>query len=160
MKALPILLFFGMLTILTLETSGQRADRGKADKNKPEVNTKKKSPVKMIEYLIGEWKVDKILQGKKDVTEAETQEDQTMTFTDEARYVKHAGNAKTDSGAFRMNEQLQSLYLESESNSKPTEWKVTFESGAMVLSSKPGSGQPENLKYYYRRISPATAKKP
>lgn len=112
----------------------------------------------MIEYLVGDWKIDKILSGKKDVTETEGGDDQTLTFTSEARYIMRSGNEKIDSGAYRMNEQMGSLYLESGSDEKLREWKVDFKSGGMILSLKQGTPHGENLRYFYRRTNPASAR--
>ncbi len=112
----------------------------------------------MIEYLVGDWKIDKILNEKKDVTEKEKGVDQTITFNSEARYVIRSGNDNIDSGSYRMNEQIGSLYLESESNEKPREWKTEFISGGMILTLKQVNPQQANLRYFYIRNTPASAK--
>ena len=65
---------------------------------------------KLIEYLIGEWQME------SGSTSAEGGPGERITFTTEARYIVHEGNQKVDSGAYRMNQQLRHIYLESEAN--------------------------------------------
>jgi hypothetical protein len=159
MKSILYIFFFGTFTLLTLETCGQKDKRDQEVKdNQEEANTEKKSPGKMIDYLVGEWEIDKVLSGKKDVTDRKGGDGQTLTFTQEARYIMYSGNEKIDSGAYRMNEQTGSLYLESESDEEPHEWKVDFKSGRMILSLKQDALHGENLRYIYRRIHPASAR--
>lgn len=158
MKTILYIFFFGTLTLLTLETSAQTDKRDREVNENNEVNTKQKTPVKMIEYLVGDWKIDKILSGKKDVTETKGGGNQTLTFTSDARYIMRSGNEKIDSGSYRMNEQIGSLYLESESDEKPWEWKTEFISGGMILTPKQVNPQKANLRYFYIRNKPASAR--
>lgn len=158
MRKILYTIFLGSASLLTLETSAQRIKTDKQIDNNKEVNTAQKTPVKMIEYLVGDWKIDKILSGKKDVTETKGGGNQTLTFTSDARYIMRSGNEKIDSGSYRMNEQIGSLYLESESDEKPREWKTEFISGGMILTPKQVSPQKANLRYFYIRNKPASAR--
>ena len=158
MRKILYTIFLGSASLLTLETSAQRIKTDKQIDDNKEVNTAQKTPVKMIEYLVGDWKIDKILSGKKDVTETKGGGNQTLTFTSDARYIMRSGNEKIDSGSYRMNEQIGSLYLESESDEKPREWKTEFISGGMILTPKQVSPQKANLRYFYIRNTPASAK--
>ncbi len=158
MRKILYTIFLGSASLLTLETSAQRIKTDKQIDNNKEVNTAQKTPVKMIEYLVGDWKIDKILSGKKDVTETKGGGNQTLTFTSDARYIMRSGNEKIDSGSYRMNEQIGSLYLESESDEKPREWKTEFISGGMILTPKQVNPQKANLRYFYIRNKPASAR--
>jgi hypothetical protein len=116
-----------------------------------QINTKEETPTKMIEYLVGEWQVERIMDGEKNVTDAQGGSGQRIIFTNEARYIKRSGNQKIDSGAYRMNEQLENLYLESETNARPQEYEVTLKSGTMTLTAKEKHNGKPNLKYFYRK---------
>lgn len=156
MRIILLTIFLGTIILLTLETSAQNVNREK--QNEKEVNTAQETPVKMIQSLVGEWKVDKILKGKTDVTEKSKEREQILSFNSEARYVVRSGNEKTDSGSYRMNEQIGSLYLESESDEKPREWKTEFTSDGMILTRKQDSSKKDNLQYFYIRNTPASAR--
>jgi hypothetical protein len=116
-----------------------------------QINTEEETPTKMIEYLVGDWQIERIMDGEKNVTDAQGGTGQRITFTNEARYIKRTGNQQTDSGAYRMNEQLENLYLESETNSQPQEYEVTLKSGTMTLTQKQKQNGKPNLKYFYRK---------
>ena len=116
-----------------------------------QINTEEETPTKMIEYLVGEWQVERIMDGEKNVTDAQGGSGQRIIFTNEARYIKRSGNQKVDSGAYRMNEQLENLYLESETNAQPQEYEVTLKSGMMTLTPKQKQNGKSNLKYFYRK---------
>jgi hypothetical protein len=121
------------------------------DGDENQINTKENTPTKMIEYLVGDWAVERILDGEKDVTDAQGGSGQRITFTQEARYIRHSGNQKIDSGAFRMNEQLENLYLESEADNQPQEYEVTLKSGMMTLTPRKNQNEKSNMKYVYRK---------
>jgi hypothetical protein len=131
------------------EDAGANEDGEGGDEN--QINTEEDTPTKMIEYLVGNWEVERIMDGEKDVTDAQGGSGQRITFTQEARYIKRSGNQKIDSGAFRMNEQLENLYLESEVNNQPQEYEVTLKSGMMTLTPRQNQNEKSNLKYVYRK---------
>jgi hypothetical protein len=127
------------------------ADGNEEAGDETQINTKEETPTKMIEYLVGEWQVERIMDGEKNVTDAQGGSGQRIIFTNEARYIKRSGNQKVDSGAYRMNEQLENLYLESETNAQPQEYEVTLKSGTMTLTAKQKQNGKPNLKYFYRK---------
>ncbi len=100
----------------------------------------------MIDYLVGEWKIDSVTDGRGAAEAGNA--DQTLTFTNEARYILRSGNKKIDSGAYRMNEQLKNLYFESEANEKPREYEVQVKEDTLILSSKDDKGE---TVYIYSR---------
>ena len=140
------LFFLGALTLLTLQ-SCQTDNRETDSSDNQDASTEQKTPVKMIEYLVGEWQMDSISGGS--VNAART--NQTLTFTEEARYIVHTGNQKIDSGAFRMNEQLRNLYLESETNENPIEYEIDLKGDTLTLSPTQDTPQGKNIKYIYRK---------
>lgn len=129
-----ILFFSGALALLTLQ-SCQTDNKSEAQKDNQESQTaqppvQQETPAKMIEQLVGEWRQANNNQQSSD--------GQTLTFTEEARYILEKGNQKTDSGAYRMNEQLGNLYFESEANEQPREYEVQLQGDTLILSAKEG----------------------
>lgn len=121
------------LSLLTLQYC-RNDNREKVNGDNPRSNAEPQKPVKMIDYLVGEWKIDSV-RGAKEPAGAGDQ-DQTLTLTNEARYIVRSGTKKIDSGAYRMNEQLKNLYFESEANQKPREYEVQVKEDTLVLTSR------------------------
>jgi hypothetical protein len=143
-------LFFISSIVIGLLTLQQcdRTSHGDENKDLRGKDTEKpKTAVKMIDNLVGEWKIDSASSrsGSEDTAGAK---DQTLTFTEEARYILRSGNKKVDSGAYRMNEQLKNLYLESEANEKPREYEIEVSQDTLILSSKEDKGE---TVYIYSR---------
>ncbi|MEX1240972.1 MAG: hypothetical protein WEB30_14705 [Cyclobacteriaceae bacterium] len=128
------------LTLLALQ-SCQRDNRESAQKkNEQRPPVKHETPEKMIEELVGEWQHAGTGNDTRDTA------NQTLTFTEEARYIVREGGRKTDSGAYRMNEQLRNIYLESEANESPLEYEVQLNGDTLILSSKePSQGEAEQV---------------
>lgn len=141
-----VFLSLALVFTLTLQycQNGNRGDEAQGNRAGEEEEDNK--PVKMIDYLVGEWKIDSARSGKAGRQTGGG--DQTLTFTQEARYILRSGNQKVDSGAFRMNEQLNNLYLESEANEEPREFEVEVKEDTLILSSKEDKGQ---TVYIYSR---------
>jgi hypothetical protein len=135
--------------------------KGKAKNTDNAVNTDRKTPVKIIEYIPGKWAIEQVLRGQEDVTATDTlAQNQTLEFGRENRYRSYSGEEQIDSGMFRINEQQAILYLESESTDKPTEWNIWFDpEGTMKLKRREGQGTAANLSYIYRRTGAATSKR-
>jgi hypothetical protein len=152
-----ILITLTTVALLTLQScqSDQREGHTEAqdetetaDKN--EVNTEQETPTKMIEKLVGDW--DRSGGGQQGAQNNNQQEGmQRITFTEEARYILYNGNQKIDSGAYRMNEQLNNLYLESEINEEPKEFEVQLSEDQLTMKAKQANGQAGNVQYVYRR---------
>ena len=138
----------GILTLYACGTdnreSSTETDAGEA------VNTEQETPVKMIEQLVGEWQLDGSQGGNSPQANNGTQR---LVFTEEARYIAYSGNQKVDSGAFRMNEQLRNLYLESEANEQPREYEVELQQDVMTLKARQTTqGGQAAQSFTYRRI--------
>jgi hypothetical protein len=134
-------------------------DYTKKEKSKKEreeaINTNKKTPVKIIEHIVGTWQVDGIYKGNKDISDSDTVGlQQVIEFNREGRYVSHSGSEKIDSGSYRLNENHALLYLESETGEAPKEWNVSFaREGMMTLQPKGSSAHAQSFKYVYTRTS-------
>jgi hypothetical protein len=165
-KHILTLIIAGMLSSLTFHSFGQ--ERGDTDytnnrtkgkgKKESQVNTKQKTPVKIIQYIPGTWEVEQVLRGQKDVSETDTlAKNQRLEFNREGRYMSYSGTEMIDSGAYRLNEDHAILYLQSDVEEKTSEWNVWFDkSGNMTLIPKdPLKG--ETLSYTYRRTANATS---
>ena len=133
-----ILFLSGALTLLALHGC-QTDNRERAESDQREVPAKQETPAKMIEQLVGEW--EQASAGEAGNSRASGESQRTLTFTEEARYIVREGNRKTDSGAYRMNEQLRNLYLESESNEDPREYEIQLNRDTLILTSKDGSSE-------------------
>ena len=140
----------------TLCAAQDDKDRGSTDYNRQKENTEKperKIMTKIIEYIPGKWAIESVLRGNEDVTDTDTlAETQRIEFNREGRYVRYTGTEKIDSGAYRINEEHGLLYLASETDDKPTEWKVSFnKQGEMILRMNDVGAHGESFRYIYRR---------
>jgi hypothetical protein len=159
MKTKVCILFLSIAMCLLSTGLYAQNDYTKKEKEKKEredaINTKQKTPVKIIEHIVGTWQVDGIFKGNKDISNSDTVGiNQVIEFNREGRYVSHSGSEKIDSGAYRLNENHALLYLESETGEAPKEWNVTFtKEDEMTLQPKGSSARAQSFKYVYTRTS-------
>lgn len=153
-------ILFSLATAALLTLQCCQSDQRQGDKStehqtdeegKPEVNTQKESPGKMIEQLVGEWDRAGNAQPGARNNNQQGSAMQRITFTSEARYILYDGNQKVDSGAYRMNEQLRNLYLESEVNEQPKEYEVELSDNELKMKPKEPTAQSNETEYVYRR---------
>ena len=137
-----------ILALLTLQAC-QQDGRPSSETDTARVNTEKESPTKLIEILVGEWQRD--ASGATSQTDGRGNQGERMVFTEEARYIQYSGGQKIDSGAYRMNEQLRNLYLESEANGQPREFEIDLQQNRMTLKPK-SANQGGDQTQTYRRI--------
>jgi hypothetical protein len=78
---------------------------------------------------------------------------QRIRFTEEARYIGYADDEKVDSGAYRMNEQLRNLYLESEADEEPREYEMDLRETQLTLKPRLAEPGKANTALTYRRIA-------
>lgn len=139
--------------LLILALYGCQSDnRETAADNQPQSNTKQPTPNKMLETLIGEWQ----LESGGDNQQGNRYE--RLRLTSEARYIAYSGGQKVDSGAYRMNEQLRNLYLESEAGGEPREYEVELQGDMLKLRPRQNQGQAAqaDASSTYRRIEEGT----
>jgi hypothetical protein len=153
--SITLVLCFSSMHLAAQDDNDYTNNRGKKKQNQEAINTKKKTPVKIIQYIVGTWEVEEIHKGNKDITDTDTVGlHQTIEFNREGRYVSHSGTEKIDSGAYRLNENHSILYLESEIGSEPQEWDVAFnKNGDMTLRPRGTYPHAESFKYIYSRTS-------
>jgi hypothetical protein len=117
----------------------------------------KETPEKMIDIIIGSWKIDEIVSGNKDVAK-NTSSGHWIEFRSDGRYVNHS--VTLDSGSYRTDENRKILYMESNvydpgSKNSPEEigeWNVTFMEGMMVLQRNDNKPSATKTKYTYTRM--------
>lgn len=120
----------------------------------------KKSGEKKIARIVGFWTVDKIFSGKQEVT---TNPDarQSIEFRPDGTYVNRS--TMPDSGAYRVNENHSTLYLESAVHESPTgepkrieEWSFRISGDKLTLQQKVADNQAssahaDQMRYIYVR---------
>ena len=155
-QKLYLLVLAGMMSFISFNLAAQQNtnyNRKEKKQRDGAINTKQKTPVKIIEYIVGTWEVDEVYKGKKEISDTDTLgADQTIEFDREGRYVSHSGNEKIDSGAYRLNEDHAILYLESESGDPIQEWNISFtKEGDMMIQPRENADRAEKFKYFYTR---------
>lgn len=119
----------------------------------------KQVPEKIIDKIVGAWKIQKITAGKEEVAKNPTS-GQWIEFRSDGTYLNHV--ASIDSGSYRINENSSILYLESVVNKEPandktkmiTEWAIAFADEALILQRR-STGKREHvdkMKYYYTKV--------
>ena len=149
-----ILLIAGLVVMSSMQVFAQEDDKYQKQKDQDAINTKKKTPTKIIEFIVGEWEAEEVYQGKKEVSGTDTvAQVQLFEFNREGKYFQYTGNEKIDSGSYRLNEQDAILYLESAEYDAPTSgWRISFsEDGKMFLRKIDDTEHAESYKYVYRR---------
>lgn len=143
--------FLAALSLSTLSASAQEEQKRRDDNA---INTRKKTPEKIIEHIVGTWEVEGIYKGKKDISNTDTVgANQTITFDRELKYVSYSNNERIDSGIYRLNENHSILYLESSTGHEPKEWNVSFTNNGMTLQPRETYPHAESFRYFYTRKS-------
>jgi hypothetical protein len=142
------------ICVSSLSVTAQNSTKARP-KNDEAIPARQKPATKLIEYIVGTWKVNGVFKGSKDVSKTDTTTlGETIQFNREGRFLLQSANEKIDSGSYRLNEEHGILYLESISGGVPSEWNVWFRKDVMTLQprDKTASG---NLKFVYARSGPA-----
>jgi hypothetical protein len=136
---------------------------------------KNKNYQTLTERISGQWKLDRIVdseeshnsqQGQKneknkgpknpnDVAEVNSNQSnnamQVIEFSDDARYKMNNSTTALDSGNYTLNEQNQSLVLESDlTASSPSEWNITLKNNTLTLIGREDASK--RYKYIYSRM--------
>ena len=121
-----------------------------------------KTPDKVIDQIVGTWKIQSILSGKNEVAKNPTS-GQWIEFRSDGKYVHQM--ATPDSGSYRVDENQSLLFLESSlhagtsknSPKKIDEWVLSFKDGTMIMKRKNNpkdkSQHVDKMTYVYIRIS-------
>ena len=122
----------------------------------------KKVSDKIIDKIVGAWKIQKITAGKEDVAKNPTS-GQWIEFRSDGTYLNRS--TSLDSGSYRINENSSIVYLESVVNEDPskrstkmvTEWTVAFADEGMIMQRR-STGKREHvdkMKYHYTKVGEA-----
>jgi hypothetical protein len=122
----------------------------------------KQVPDKIIDKIVGVWKIQKITAGKDEVAKNPTS-GQWIEFRSDGTYLNHS--TSLDSGSYRINENSSIVYLESVVNDDPakktakmvTEWTVAFADEGMIMQRR-STGKREHvdkMKYFYTKVGEA-----
>jgi len=122
----------------------------------------KQVPDKIIDKIVGAWKIQKITSGKEEVAKNPTS-GQWIEFRSDGTYLNQS--TSIDSGSYRINENSSIVYLESLVNNDPsknttkmiTEWTVAFANEGMIMQRR-STGKREHvdkMKYFYTRVGEA-----
>lgn len=119
----------------------------------------KKVPDKIIDKIVGAWKIQKITAGKNEVAKNPTS-GEWIEFRPDGTYLNHTSSI--DSGSYRINESSSIVYLESVVNSDPakkaskmvTEWTVAFVDEGMVMQRRSTNKREhvDKMKYFYAKV--------
>ena len=108
-----------------------------------------KGTVKIIEYIRGEWRLQRVYDGNKVITDSATLGNRRISFNSEAKFERTGDEPGTVTrGPFRVNEDHGILYLETIPGRAPEEWNVSFSKGNMLLQQK----DVPRYKYLYKRV--------
>ena len=122
----------------------------------------KQVPDKIIDKIVGVWKIQKITAGKEEVAKNPTS-GQWIEFRSDGTYLNQS--TSIDSGSYRINENSSIVYLESLVNDDPsknttkmvTEWTVAFANEGMIMQRR-STGKREHadkMKYFYTKVGDA-----
>jgi len=122
----------------------------------------KQVPDKIIDKIVGVWKIQKITSGKEEIAKNPTS-GQWIEFRSDGTYLNQS--TSIDSGSYRINENSSIVYLESLVNDDPsknttkmvTEWTVAFANEGMIMQRR-STGKREHadkMKYFYTKVGDA-----
>jgi len=122
----------------------------------------KQVPDKIIDKIVGVWKIQKITAGKEEVAKNPTS-GQWIEFRSDGTYLNQS--TSIDSGSYRINENSSIVYLESLVNNDPsknttkmvTEWTVAFANEGMIMQRRSTSKREhvDKMKYFYSKVGEA-----
>lgn len=127
--------------------------KGYSIKDKKDIPINNETPTKNIEKVVGEWEVTGIYQGSKDITNTDTVGiNRSFEFTRENKYISYTDNEQIDSGAFKLNEVQNVIYLESAAGGDVTEYKIRFDDNTMTLQpAESADAHAQRFRYVYTR---------
>ena len=115
--------------------------------------TAKDVKIKSIDRIRGTWKIEKIYDGKKEISPSDSTS-HTFIFNQDGHYKSTVGKSTIDSGSYRLNENSSLLYLENKKSilpgSTPTQdtWKISFANNTMTMLGQ-GSKHANRFKYVF-----------
>ncbi|HEY0655090.1 MAG TPA: hypothetical protein VGD65_18270 [Chryseosolibacter sp.] len=155
-KKLHIVLCGVALSLFTHNAMAQENGKDKKDfsvKDKRDIPVNNETPTKNIEKVVGVWEVTGIFKGNKDITNTDTVGlNRSFEFTRENKYISYSDSEQIDSGAFKLNEVQNVIYLESASGNEVVEYKIRFDDNTMTLQpSESADAHAQRFRYVYTR---------
>ena len=119
----------------------------------------KQTPDKIVDKIVGAWKIQKITSGKEEVAKNPTS-GQWIEFRSDGTYLNHS--TSIDSGSYRINENQSIVYFESVVNKDPskkstnmiTEWSIAFTDEGMTMQRR-STGKldhADRMNYFYTKV--------
>jgi len=110
---------------------------------------------KLVDGLVGSWKLSKVYDGKKEVsTKSQKGIIDQVEFTREYKYMLRMNDAVTDSGFFRTNEIDHLIYLQSATKLEdhtPDEWKAQLNKNSLTISRRQPT-EAKRFRYMYIKV--------
>lgn len=154
-KKLHIVLMGCALSVLSLGAMAQEngKDNKYSNKEKSDIPVNNETPTKNIEKVVGVWEASGIFKGTKDITDTDTVGlNRSFEFTRDNKYMSYSDNEQIDSGAFKLNEVQNTLYLESAGGNETAEYKIRFDNNTMTLQpAQSADANAQRFKYVYTR---------
>lgn len=154
-KKLHIVLVGVALSVFSYSATAQENQKENkySNKDKSDVPVNNETPTKNIEKVVGVWEVTGIFKGTKDITDTDTVGlNRSFEFTRENKYISYSDSEQIDSGAFKLNEVQNTIYLESASGNEVAEYKIRFDNNTMTLQpSQSADAHAQRFKYVYTR---------
>lgn len=150
MKTLKVVWIVLCFCSIASINSMAQAQPKKTDKPTREQNKK------IIEKLPGTWKVNRVYDGKRDITPADSTAEEQYVFDYEGRYKNYVGAELISEGSYRISESTALLYLQPDdayiSTKKSTQqtWKVTVVGDALTMQGT-GTKEAQRFKYIFAR---------
>jgi hypothetical protein len=154
-KKLHIVLMGCALSVLSLSAMAQENEKDNkySNKEKTDIPVNNETPTKNIEKVVGVWEASGIFKGTKDITDTDTVGlNRSFEFTRDNKYMSYSDNEQIDSGAFKLNEVQNTLYLESAGGNETAEYKIRFDNNTMTLQpAQSADANTQQFKYVYTR---------
>jgi hypothetical protein len=130
-------------------------NKGYSNKDKSNIPVNNETPTKNIEKVVGVWEATGIFKGTKEITDTDTVGlNRSFEFTRDNKYVSYSDSEQIDSGAFKLNEVQNTLYLESFSGNQNevAEFKIRFDNNTMTLQpAQSADAHAQRFRYVYTR---------
>lgn len=154
-KKINILFFALALGCFCYDALAQEDETNRKVKDKQDIPVNNETPTKNIEKVVGEWEVTGIYKGSKDITNTDTVAlNRSFRFTRENKYISYSDNEQIDSGAFKLNEVQNVIYLESSNGSDVAEYKIRFDNNTMTLQpAESADAHAQRFRYVYTKKS-------
>jgi hypothetical protein len=158
LKRIQVIVLGIAVSVFSVDAIAQedgKDNKGYSNKDKSNIPVNNETPTKNIEKVVGVWEVTGIFKGAKDITDTDTVGlNRSFEFTRDNKYISYSDSEQIDSGAFKLNEVQNTLYLESASGSQNevAEFKIRFDNNTMTLQPvQSADAHAQRFRYVYTR---------